>query len=125
MKFSMEVEGTGKTISVFELTRVSVREDIKKSMFRGVAMIANRADEIIVEKGHVVTGNLHRNMKSKAGMVGAWEIEGVAGTDVPYAPFIEALPDGGFLQAAYMQRKGLVITYIASQIKAVLRALVV
>lgn len=123
MKFSMEIEGTKKTISMFELMRPTVRDSVKASMFRGVAMIAARADEIVVEKGHVVTGNLHRNMKSKAGLVGAWEIEGVAGTDVPYAPFIEALPDGGFLQAAYMQRKGLVITYIASQIKAVLRAL--
>jgi len=124
LKFTMEVEGTKKTISIFELTRVSVRDSLKASMFRGTSIIAERAQEILTEKKHVKTGNLRRNVKSKAGMVGLYEIEGVIGTDVPYGPFIEALPDGGYLQPAYMQKKSEVILYIVSQVNAVLRSLV-
>lgn len=76
--------------------------------------------------GHYNTGNLRRSLNAVAivegdeiaGYVGSWlpGSKGFTGTDAPYAPYVEALPDGGFLFPAYRMHKDEVQKWIADAI---------
>ena len=123
MKLMMKVDGVSKAISRLELVRPSVQAEIKGTMHRTVLMIAGRAQEIITEKGHVVTGNLRRSIQGKSGMVSQYEVHGTVGTDVPYAPFIEALPDGGYLFQAYKEKMKEAENYLIVGIRQIIRRL--
>lgn len=125
-----------------------VRDDIEKSMARGAIMIQDKAKEILTEIewtagehglrrygggstlkeyfeagetviGHIDTGNLRRNIKSDVAWTGDYEITAVIGTDVPYAIYVEALPDGGFLYRAVMEKSPDALKYIENELKKI------
>ena len=107
-----------------------VRDDIEKSMARSAIMIQDKAKEILTEiewidskgnsrVGHIDTGNLRRNIKSDVAWTGDYEITAVIGTDVPYAIYVEALPDGGFLYRAVMEKSPDALKYIENELKKI------
>jgi len=65
--------------------------------------VANRAKDILTENRHVKTGNLRRSIKAEAHFESDTLIVGTTGTDVHYAPYVEALPDGGYLYRAFRE----------------------
>lgn len=97
----MNVEGLQKLFAQLLKADREVRAACLKAVWTGVNDIATRAKEILTENQHVVTGDLRRSIKGKAKFVEKDVIEGEVGTGVLYAPYIEALPDGGFLYPAY------------------------
>jgi hypothetical protein len=68
-----------------------------RALLDGGWLIAARAKEIITEKGHIVTGNLRRSITAQIGATSDDRLEVEVGTWLFYAPFVEALPDGGYL----------------------------
>jgi len=94
-----------------ELLR-TLQLDSARALLHGCQIIEARAKEILTEKGHVVTGTLRRSINSTVRVEGSVagrallqltgrahgaRIVGEVGTFVYYAPFVEALPDGGYL----------------------------
>lgn len=83
------------------LLKVMVGDDeastAAKALLDGGMIIAARAQEILTEKGHIVTGNLRRSISAQLNTTTRNRIEVEVGTWVEYAPFVEALPDGGYL----------------------------
>jgi len=82
--------------------------DMKGNKLAKVAMQAGfiveaRAKEIITEKGHVVTGTLKRSINTQLLEVGTYSAQVGVGTFVVYGPFIENLPDGGYLLPAAIE----------------------
>jgi hypothetical protein len=77
-------------------------------------IIEARAKEIITEKGHIVTGNLRRSINTQVVQTGS-TLAAEVGTFVFYAPFVEALPDGGYLFPASEEKFGEVTTILAEQ----------
>ena len=104
MNLLSEITGVSGTVIKIKLLSEIVRAETMVSMKKGCLMVQNRAKENISgEHGHIrhiQTGNLRRNIKSKVGWTSTFELIGIIGTDVPYAPYIESLPDGGFLYPA-------------------------
>lgn len=115
-----------------------IRKNMEAAMFRAGVKVQVRAQEILTEKQHVVTGNLRRSLmtqssvdpsgkgwfvrisadtdrleagygKSKGGGgdepidSGANELS--VGTFVYYAPFVELLPDGGYMLPARLEKQ--------------------
>lgn len=68
-----------------------------RALLDGGLLMAARAKEIITEKGHIVTGNLRRSINAQLQTNVRHRLEVEVGTFVHYAPFVEALPDGGYL----------------------------
>ncbi|MFC1709503.1 HK97 gp10 family phage protein [Candidatus Omnitrophota bacterium] len=116
MNIKFHIDGVPDAVLKLKLLEDSVRDKIKSGMGRGAIMIQDKAKTIITEKRHVVTGNLRRGIKHKVGWTSSFNIEGVIGSDVPYAPYIEALPDGGFLYPALMQESQNALLYIRMQL---------
>lgn len=90
-----------------------LQSNMPRVMLNAGQIIEARAKEIITEKGHVVTGNLRRSINTQLGEVSATRIEVLIGTWVEYAPFVEALPDGGFLFPAAIESLPAVNRYLA------------
>ncbi|MDX1388210.1 MAG: hypothetical protein R3344_03420 [Acidobacteriota bacterium] len=67
-------------------------------------VIVARGKEILTEKGHVVTGFLRRSLNAQVRRKSRDAVETEVGSPAEYAPFVEALPDGGFLEEALLQR---------------------
>jgi hypothetical protein len=76
---------------------------LPRTMMNAGQIIEARAKEILTEKGHVVTGNLRRSINTQ--LIDATERRVVVavGSFVEYAPFVERLPDGGFLFPASVE----------------------
>jgi len=88
------------------------RKEIAKALFRGGVIIQRRAQEILREKGHIVTGNLFNNIRTS-------EVEGDGidmavniGSDVSYAIYVELLPDGGYLVPAFREKAPEVVNFL-------------
>jgi hypothetical protein len=90
-----------------------IQSNMPRVMMNAGQIIEARAKEIITEKGHIVTGNLRRSINTQLGEVSATRIEVLVGTWVEYAPFVEALPDGGFLFPAAIESLPAVNRYLA------------
>jgi hypothetical protein len=107
MNLAIKIEGLPEAEVKFRLLNETVRRAALIGMKQATMIVQRRAKENISgEHGHtrhVKTGNLRRNIKTKAGWTGTYTIDGVIGTDVPYAPYVESLPDGGFLYPALME----------------------
>jgi hypothetical protein len=107
MNLDIKIEGLEEAQVKFRLLDQAVRTNGEKAMMQACMIVQRRAKENISgdhgHTRHVKTGNLRRNIKSKAGWTGLGQIDGVIGTDVPYAPYVEALPDGGYLFPALME----------------------
>lgn len=70
---------------------------------QGGFIVEARAKEIIIEKGHVVTGTLLRSINTQLTKVEAFSAHVEVGTFVIYGPFIENLDDGGYLLPASIE----------------------
>jgi len=126
MKVDFVISGVPKALVKLKLLDQVVRDEALRAMGRASAIVATRAKENISgQHGHVMhikTGNLRRNIKSKAKWKGNFEIEGFIGTDVPYAPHVESLPDGGFLYPALMEVGREALAYFKIQISMAVRS---
>jgi len=125
MNLTSEITGVPKTIIKLKLLSEVVRAESIMAMKRGAIMVQNRAKENISgENGHtrhIKTGNLRRNIKSKVGWASTFELVGIIGTDVDYAPYIEALPDGGFLYPALVEVGDQVVSMVRDDIGKVIK----
>lgn len=97
-------EGQDALFKALKATEEGIRKRALAATKRATLKIAGRAKEILVEKGHVKTGNLLRSIKCEAEFIDTFVIQGHVGTAVSYAPCVEALPDGGFLWPAVMEK---------------------
>jgi hypothetical protein len=89
---------------------------------QGGNIIEARAKEIITEKGHVVTGNLRRSINTQLSELEAFSATVEVGTFVSYGPYIENLPDGGYLYPASIQTNEQVTKFFNDNgVKVVLR----
>lgn len=93
----------------------NVHGNVGRTLLRAGLLVAARAKEIITEKGHVVTGNLRRSIGAQPVETSANRIAVEVGTFVEYGPFIEALPDGGFLFPASEETAGQVFELLARE----------
>lgn len=138
-----------KGVDEFKLAMATMDKEIRSHMipalYRAGVKVQRRAQEIIGEKGHVVTGNLRRSIITEAvvpegsgfsvtisasekeleqgfhknkGKVNEYlangknvpkKFESSTGTFVYYAPFVEALPDGGYMLPSFLEKKDEVI----------------
>ena len=125
MRVDFKITGVPSTLVKFKLLDQTVRNQSLKAMARASAIVETRAKENISGQHghtmHIKTGNLRRNIKSKAQWKGNYEIEGFIGTDVPYAPWIESLPDGGFLYPALMEVGRTALEYFKLQMSMAVR----
>lgn len=121
MKIYGVVTGADKVMKKFQDITLQNHDEIKKAVYRACVGIQKRAQKILTELGHIVTGNLRRNIKSEADFVTKYEVVGIIGTDVPYGPYIEALPDGGYLYKAYLEEAENAVNYINNELKRILK----
>ena len=78
-------------------------KNLGKLAMQAGLIVEARAKEIITEKGHVVTGNLRRSINTQLLEVGTYSARVGVGTFVVYGPYIENLPDGGYLLPAAVE----------------------
>ena len=122
MKISGKILGLAKFKNRMKELNPKLKNELKSIMARGLMLIEGTAKQILTDKGHVLTGNLRRNIKHKTPrFINLYQIEGVVGTDVPYAPYIEALPDGGYLLQAITQEGDKVNEYIKQEFRKILK----
>jgi hypothetical protein len=82
------------------------RRQLEKTMNESALLVVARAKQNLAGKNephpyrHWITGNLSRSIKASTEFVSETVIESKIGTAVRYAPYIENLPDGGFLLPA-------------------------
>ena len=81
-----------------------LQTNIGRTLQRGGLLIEARAKEILTENGHIVTGNLRRSINTQVIRTGADRLYVEVGSFLFYAPFVEALPDGGYLFPAAEQQ---------------------
>lgn len=86
-----------------EMIRKVRGSELGKIAVQAGLIVEARAKEIITEKGHVVTGNLRRSINTQLTEVGQYSATVQVGSFVEYAPFVENLPDGGFLLPAAIE----------------------
>lgn len=104
----------------FKLASKQVREALGKDMFIQGSKVAVRAKILLTEKGHVITGNLRRSIMVQPLIDQNGLLEINVGTNVEYAPQIEALPDGGFLLPAFIEQHESIVRGMQAAIDQVL-----
>jgi len=114
-KASDYVGGTKEADAKFRATQMNIQVNLERILVIAGLEVANLAQDIITENEHIITGNLKGSIQSfvtvdqeeASTSIGSFPpgSKGYNGSDAPYAPFVEALPDGGFLFPAYMQKK--------------------
>lgn len=86
-----------------ELVKGISGSEMTRTLFNACQIVEARAKEILTEKGHIVTGNLRRSITTSI-IENSTKVSRVqVGSFVEYAPFVEALPDGGFLYPAVVE----------------------
>ena len=86
-----------------------------RKLQQGGLIIQARSQEILTEKGHIVTGALRRSGNTRTVRTS----QGLAtevGYFMFYAPFVEALSDGGFLLPASEEKFDEVSQFVAEQL---------
>jgi hypothetical protein len=83
-----------------------------KILFNAIQIVEARAKEILTEKGHIVTGNLRRSINTSVVESTGHRSLVAVGSFVDYAPFVEALPDGGYLFPASEETFATVTKYL-------------
>jgi hypothetical protein len=92
--------------NVKKLLDVDFRLALEKTVNESGLLIVARAKQNLQGKyaptpyRHWITGNLSRSIKCATEWKSATVLETRIGTAVHYAPYIEALPDGGYLMPA-------------------------
>lgn len=117
----MSVEGFDNVINKMKLHEENIRSAVLSTMGAGMNEIADRAKFFLTENHHVKTGNLRRSVKGEARQVSLTVIEGQVGTNVHYAPYVEALPDGGYLYRSVQEKIPVVEMKIVTKLKALLK----
>lgn len=130
---NIKVEGVNEFMVKLKLLDDKVRGNIKVAMSQAVRIIQAQAKLNIGNKvwhtrsktgyrrgfgrtkifypegsaivGHVQTGDLRRSIQVKVGYVSMYVLKGVIGTDQAYAPYVEAHPEGGFLEPALIEKQ--------------------
>lgn len=151
--FSLKISGIDEFRLAMATADKNIRSHMEKALFRAGTKIQRRAQEILTENGHVVTGNLRRSIitdvvipdtkgfsvtivaseseleagfnknKSKVdelqanGKTVPHKYKSITGTFVYYAPFVEALPDGGFMLPAVLEMKDEVLQDLSDVIQ--------
>ena len=127
MKITSNIIGVSKTVASVALLKTSVQSSVRTGMMQTVLIIVKRAKENLAGKHaptprrHWVTGNLARSIRGLVKMKGISYVEGIVGTDVPYAPHIEANPDGGFLIPAAKTESKEAKRFFVKQIQAAIK----
>jgi len=123
MKNNFKVTGVKETIAKLNLIEQDVRSRGQEVMFKAGTIVQARAQENIDGQHghdrHRVTGNLFRNIKTKAGWASLNELVAVVGTDVGYAPYVEALADGGYLYPALLETASRVLLYLKNELRKI------
>jgi len=117
--FGLSISGIDKVVLSFVMADRRMSAELEKALFREGTKVQVEAVRIIKENRHVVTGTLWRSIRTSVDFEG-FRTEVNIGTNVEYAPFVEALPDGGYMFPAYWNKKDEVITGLQ---KAVLDAI--
>lgn len=94
-----------------ELVRL-VQSGLPRTMLQAGLIVQARAQEILTEKGHVVTGNLRRSINTQLVEATETRVTVAVGTFVVYGPFIESLPDDGYLYPASVQTTPQTVPFI-------------
>lgn len=81
-----------------------LRTDTGRALQNAGQVVEARAKEIISEKGHIVTGTLRRSINTQVRREGRDRAVAEVGSFMVYAPSVEALDDGGYLNPALEQR---------------------
>ena len=71
--------------------------------------------------GHWVTGNLARSLHTRLEENSQDDIDVVIGSDSPYAPDVESLPDGGFLTPALIQSGDIALKHVVDQVSKAIK----
>lgn len=127
MRLDINISGMEKLFLRLKLLDETVSGAVKIAMYQSATIVQKRAQENISgmhgHTRHVKTGNLMRSIQSQAGWTNnaKTEIVGIIGTDVPYAPYVEALPDGGFLYPALMEVGREAMAYFKAQLALVIK----
>lgn len=117
--FGIEVKGVDLLALRLAIANKSLHSKLEKGMFRAGTKIQKRAQEILTYNGHIVTGNLRRSIHTQA-TVEEDKLEITIGTNVEYAPYVEALPDGGYLFPAFYQEKENVLEDVQKIVREVI-----
>lgn len=94
------LDGMEKQIEILHRT---MGTSLGKAVVKAGQLIEARAKEILTEKGHIVTGALRRSINTQPRLERRL-VEARVGSPLEYAPAVEALPDGGYLNPAAEQR---------------------
>ena len=117
--FGMEIKGIDRIALSLAVANPKLHSELQKGMFRAGVAVQKRAQEILTYNKHVVTGNLRRSIHTEV-TVEEDKMEVQIGTNVEYAPYVEALPDGGYLFPAYWQEKDKVIADLQAVVTKVI-----
>jgi hypothetical protein len=114
--FGLTITGLDKVVLSYAIANKNIKAELQKEIFQAGTIIQVEAQRILTEKGHVVTGNLRRSINTQV-VVEDTLLEVDIGTNVEYAPYIEALPDGGYLFPAYWAKKDEVMQRLQRAVK--------
>ena len=116
------MEWTGKEEVFRKMDAFKVRAHLKvaQTVKTGALLMATRAKMILTENKHVKTGNLRRSVTGEANIPNPDVIDGLVGTAVHYAPYVEALPDGGYLYRAVREKFPEVKQMIENEMRSIL-----
>jgi len=112
---AFKMEGMEEFQKKLKLLEVATRQAMESAAERGGQSIAERAANLVTELGHVITGNLRDSLHAEAKWINPNIIEVNVGTNVFYAPYVEALPDGGYLYKATREKIDKVYEYIFAE----------
>ena len=100
---TFKITNLQKVRLAFKLADENIHKELSKALFVEGSRIATRAKVILNEKGHVVTATLLRSISVQPVVEQGGVLEVNVGTNIVYAPKIEALPDGGYLLPAFIE----------------------
>jgi len=100
-----------------------VRKEVAMGMKQEVMKVTNRAKQNLQgqhgHKRHWQTGTLSRSLRATSQWISHVEIEGMVATDVPYAPYVEAMEDGFLLPALYEMSEDIYVNLRIKMQKAI------
>lgn len=113
--YSFEMEGWDRLKAQMKFLESNVRVAMAQAGWRGGEAISTRAHDILVENEHVISGNLKDSLHPESKWISPTVLDIEVGTNVFYAPYVEALPDGGYLYRAAHEKINEVYDYIFAE----------
>ena len=99
------------------LRRIRQRSEMHRALLLGGAIVVTEARRILTRNGHIITGNLRRDIRTES----TAPLKVLVGSHVAYAYFVEMLPDGGFLRPAVRRTADDVADFVAARLAEVRR----